>query len=321
MKRLKNGDTILPGSKLSSRSRELVPTAIGRPSRGVPSRYDSGPILPDIELVFDRLLNTIRSIHNERPKHPKPFEVFWLKICRELQKEGNASIYLHKVNLRLSRRFKKKAAMQQQLVEAFSNNIELPDRPGFSVSGAPGKVSERQEELKALRPEATPKTEQVLGIAAAFWIEARNAHNSNDPERALYALMECTFYVGIASGPRTASERASDLGSIGANTHKRDAIARIAIQTLATLPPDKKFKHPYDLAAEISNRICKEPIHAEAVMAYDSWSNRAGNAQSEVALRLANTILNWGTKDSDYLEFRNAFQKLARRAVSQLSQR
>ena len=55
-------------------------------------------------------------------------------------------------------------------------------------------------------------------------------------------------------------------------------------------------------------------------MAYDSWSNRAGNAQSEVADRLADTILNWGTKDSDYLEFRNAFQKLARQGASRLSQ-
>lgn len=58
-----------------------------------------------------------------------------------------------------------------------------------------------------------PVPADALAIATAFWVEAAHAHDSSDPERAWAALMQASYYLGMASGPDTAFERASRGGT------------------------------------------------------------------------------------------------------------
>lgn len=311
-KNVSNGQAIAPGSRLSSKSRELVPTTIDGYSSRQGGRYDSSATLPEIDLVFDRLLNSIRAIHIERERTPEPFESLWSKTCKSLKKSGNANAYRHNIQTALIRKSKDRNKLLEQYAREWASSTVHTRKDGsqFHLSSDPGKVQELQKKLDELPPEATLSVEDTLGIAIAFWIEARNSHNSDDGERAFYCLMECSFFIGMASGPKTQSEAASDNGTKGRRTKPRDDMAELALEVVKEFDNKAKLRDSEDLAGRISHRICSDPHHAEILRAYDVWAKNNRNA-GKIEDRLTETLLRWGTEEeSPYLHFRIAFQKL-----------
>lgn len=287
-------------ASLRSSSCPLVPTAYAPTLPRDTGRYDSGERLPDLERLFDRTVNQIRHAHDTRQHGSKDFEKRWRQVCRDLSKRGNASAYA---------RWKHSEAIAKPINKISTAWAKL--KP-FDDSSSPDLfVFTGYEEFQAQKDKHTSLwVDAPLEIAIAYWIEARNAYNQGHELRALHALLECHFYFGIASSPKTESESKRAVGR-KSGQKERDALAGVVLNVMQNFTVAKSIYNEELLLESITQAIEGDPAYAAVLHAYDARPSE--RTKDSIGIRFPTTLKTWVTgKKPLYPHLAPQFQKLAR---------
>lgn len=289
-------------ASLRSSSRPLVPTAYAPTPPRDTRRYDSSERLPDLDRLFDRTVEQIRHAHDFRQHGSRDFEKRWAQVCKELSKRGNASAYAR------WKHEKALAALNNKLGDTWAKL-----KPVGQSSSVDYYVFAGHEEFRAQKNKRVTLWADVpLEVAIAYWIEARNAYNQGDELRALHALVECHYYFGIASSPRTESEAQSNIGK-NARKKERDALARVVLEVMRGIKVDRTIRHADDLVWRTVNTIEKDPAHVEVLIAHDKKAVAGKRVIDSTSERFFGTLRKWiAAPDQPYPDITKLFNRLSR---------
>lgn len=302
--------------KMDSSIQPLVPTS-PRPSNHRPTgTYNSGEMLPAMGLLFDRLLNMIRSAHENRQYEPGPFVALWEKTCKRLMNEGSATAY---ANWKLASILKNSDAFKKlddDIADAWAG-VQLTrsdDEHAQYGQVAYEKLRQLQLQRDTLKPKATITIDGALEIAIAFWIEARNAYNTADEQRAMHALLQCSFYLGTTHSPVTEAESKRATRVLGENNGPRDAIAEAALEVMESYQVTEKIQFSDVLSGKIAQLIQNDPKYDVAVSAFAKWNISGEQSPDNVGDRMHQMITAWGEKKTPYAKIHSSFNRLLKKA-------
>lgn len=300
----------LPSSPLRSSERPLITTVIAprvRPS----SRYNSSKDLPDLNCMFDRLLNQIHSKHNNRQNDPRPFEVLWKKTCAELGKRKSATAYAQWKQQSIIKNASDYEALSNELAKTWADTTVTQDEDGHltCIFSLPGRFEELKRQHEELKPRAKIKIDDILEVAIAYWIEARNAFNQQDSLRALHALLECNFYLGMTYSPKTESESKREIAS-KAPLSSRDALEGIAFEVMRDFIVPNKLESMHLVIEEIVKQIRVHPGGAEALQAYDEHVQKRKPTDEHIDNRVADALTKWGKTGKPYKRMKPVYDRV-----------
>lgn len=303
----------LPSSQLRSSKRPLVTTVIAprvRPS----SRYNSSQDLPDLNCMFDRLLNQIHSKHNNRQNDPRPFEVLWKKTCAELGKRKNATAYAQWKQQSIIKNANDYETLSNELAQTWADTTVTQDEDGHQtcIFSFPERFEELKRQHEELKPRAKIKIDDILEVAIAYWIEARNAFNEQDSSRALHALLECNFYLGMTYSPKTESESKREIASKAPMTAQKGVVG-IAIKVMKNFTFPENEKNVGRLPQLIVQQMRSYPGGTEALEAYDANTKKRTRTETPIDERFAEAIFNWVNSGKKQPELTAAYQQLVDR--------
>lgn len=302
---------------LKSTSQRLVPTRYSRFFSRETGMYDSRDRLPAIEAVFDRILNQIKGVHESRSIDAGNFEVLWKKVCDGLEKHGNATAYFEWKQKAVNRSRAKLDKLNGQIAEVWANRNPVADGKGNFIY-----VFDHYEEFDSLvnkRAKIEPRLKTVaddfVEVAIAYWIEARNAHNSGDHARTSFAMMECNFHLGIASSPKTESEAKREAGRM-AGRGERVALMEATVEVMKNFDVTRAHNKDFIIGLIVRD-LGENPQHRATLDAYDrsTVSESKGTPLSD---RFGETLLSWVTSDAAaHKQIRNLYLELC----AQIAQR
>jgi hypothetical protein len=179
-------------------------------------------------------------------------------------------------------------------------------------------TSEAFEELKqrraSLNSKARVTNDDVLEIAIAYWIEAKNARNAVDNERALHALIESSFHLGATFSTKTESESKSEQATKQGKV-LRDAVARATAETLMSMDVTKDMINAEFVFVRAIQRM-RENKRTSALLDEYAKQASAGKKSKDSADDRLNLALNrWiRHKNQPYPDLRKAFAYAQHRA-------
>lgn len=305
---------LVTSQPIRSASRRLVATRHA-PGRGPKtSEYDSSDRLPDIEEFLDSTVRKIQGIHLIRERNQQSFDRLWEQVCARLTELGNASAYARWKQNETSQNLDQFQELDTAVAKAWASG-RTPIEP--EVSDSPFYFDDRQfrrakEERSALKLEIDISIDHVLEVAIAYWIEAMNAHKGGDDLRAMHALIQCHFNLGIAQTLRMTHDSKADDGR-QSGQKERDALAETVLKVMENFIVDGQIRNVDFLLGRIIEAIEADPIHAEVLGKYDELVTRNRPAADAISARFSNTLLEWVTgKKQPYPEVTVAFRNLTR---------
>lgn len=301
--------------KMDSSVQPLVPTKLRPSNRRPTGTYNSSEVLPTMGLLFDYLLSMIRSAHENRQYQPGPFVALWAKTCKRLEKEGSATAY---ESWKLASILKNLDAFQKldvEIAEAWRGVEQTQNDDGHTQYGQVDheKLKHLQLQRNTLKPKATITIDGALEIAIAFWIEARNAYNASDEQRAMHALLQCSFYLGTTHSPVTEAESKRATRAIGVDNGPRDAIAEAALEVMEHYQVAERIKFPDALSGKIAQLIQNDPKYDAAVAAFASWNVTGQLSPEDVGDRMHQMMTSWGEKKAPYAKVHSSFNRLLKK--------
>lgn len=261
--------------------------------------------------MFDRLLNQIHNVHKNRQNNPKPFEVLWKKTCTELRKQKNATTYAQWKQQSIIKNASDYQALSSEIADTWANTTEGTEDDGLQTCSFAS--AERFDELisqqEALKPRAKINIDEILEVSIAYWIEARNAFNGKDSIRALHALLECNFYLGMTYSPKTESEAKREVAS-KAPTAQRDAIQEIAFEVMRNFTIPDGITSPQGLREKIVEQIRMHPGGNEAMQVYDDQIREGNPAHEEIDYRLGIAIARWARPGTPHERIATTYHRI-----------
>lgn len=300
----------LPSSPLRSSERPLVTTVVA-PRQRPSSRYNSSQDLPDLNCMFDRLLNQIHSKHNNRQNDPRPFEVLWKKTCAELGERKNATAYAQWKQQSIIKNASDYEALSNELAREWADTTVKQDEDGQQtcIFSFPERFEELKRQHEALKPRAKIKIDDILEVAIAYWIEARNAFNEQDSLRSLHALLECNFYLGMTYSPKTESESKREIAS-KAPLSSRDALEEIAFEVMRDFVVPDKLESMDFVLEEIVKQIRVHPGGSEALQDYDKHVQKRKPTNEHIDHRVADALAKWGKSGKPYKRMKPVYDRI-----------
>lgn len=281
------------------------------PRQRASGRYNSSEDLPDLDCMFDRLLNQIHNVHKNRQNDPKPFEVLWKKTCTELGKQKNATTYAQWKQQSIIKNASDYQALSSEIADTWANTTEGTEDDGLQTCSF--AAAERFDELisqqEALKPRAKINIDEILEVSIAYWIEARNAFNGKDSIRALHALLECNFYLGMTYSPKTESEAKREIAS-KASVAPRDALEQITYEVMLNFIVPKDLESAQYLPEKIVEQIRIHPGGADALQAYDDHIQIKNPTEELIDHRFADAIAKWGKSGKPYKRMKPAYDRI-----------
>jgi hypothetical protein len=274
-----------------------VPLRRALPRRGR-GRYDSGETLPSTTALLERTLIQIISIYEERAGAKESFEQRWQGAIEKLREFGDATSY---------RVWKEERAHPESELQEFLRDLRA------STGGTPvPKKADHGEWLKKA-------TQEVTDIAIGYWIEARNALDSGEEPRALHAMIECHYFIGIINSPLTHSEAMRAQGGKQGRT-KRQAVEQVAKQTLASLLEGRSrgteapsFSSKLEMMSAVADKMLMAAEHKSIIDAYDKQAVQGRGASEDQKFRLTRTLLRWASSEAKkHPEFSDLSNKASR---------
>ncbi len=289
-------------------NQQIVPTTYDKTSRDL-GQYESAD-LPDLDRLLDRTLNAIEQSHNYRERSSRSFDALWKKVCKGLKSARNAKSFEHAKNASLVKN-REKIRELGKTVNALWGKRFSPDRQGDPVLRLEdNKAYEEAERAYAnLKPAVKVTTDDILEVAIAYWIEAKNARDSDDDFRCLHALIECWTNIGATRSTKTESEAKSDAGA-KQGKQLRDAIAAIATKELRALKVTSRMKDPTYLLGTVVSNMQSDPRHAQVLAAYDAQAIAAKNVTDSANDRIVATLIKWANvKKPSYPDLVTAYKQ------------
>lgn len=303
-------------------SRTLVATR-HTPGRGPkPSEYNSSTRLPDIERLLDSTVQKIQDIHLIREHSQKSFDELWELVCARLAELGNAFAYARWRQNNTSLNLDKFQEQDAAVAKAWASGLTPIDA---DASDSPFTFDDRQfrrtkEERSALKLEIDISIDHVLEVAIAYWIEAMNAHKDGDELRAMHALIQCHFNLGIAHTLRMTHETKADDGR-RAGLKERDALAKAVLDVMQNFVVTKSV-HSKDLLLEgIIQALETDPAYEEVLRAYDAPAIGDERKMDPFDIRFHKTLKTWVTGRNPLypdlaLQFQNLVQQIKKMATT-----
>ena len=303
-------------ARLSSHTRKLVPTLHSKVARDS-GRYESREHLPDLDLSLDQALRDIAYSHATRERSARSFEALWTKVCKSLKRCKNAFSYeMWKKSAVI-----KNTAAYQQLDERLAEAWARINTPPVGVTGpfSPNQtdVAEFQKltrDRAALKPKSSSSTDDVLEVAIAYWIEAKNARVNGDDARCLHALVKCALHLGMTLSAKTEAESKSEAGAMH-GAELRGTVAAIATSVMDDLQVTRTMSDPITLVGTAVEVMLRDPAYAIVMMEYDKSATNGKKVKNHFSDRLTDTLIKWATTRA-YPELSRAFNSaLARVAI------
>ncbi|MFT3755275.1 MAG: hypothetical protein QM769_04915 [Pseudoxanthomonas sp.] len=276
-------------------------------------RYDSSERLPGIETILDSTAKKILHIHETRLGDYLTLDKLWDRVCKNLAKLGNASAYAHWKQTDVIKNTSEFAALDEEIARAWSKlYMANPSENGNYYTCASSSEFQSLKTKRAnLKAKAKGSLEHPLEVAIAYWIEAKNAHNESNDIRALHALIECHFYLGIAHAPRTEYETKRETGK-KAGQKERDTIADVVLKIMQQIKVDASIRNQDELIFKITRSINSNPQHLTALNNYDDWATCGKHAQGSTEERFSETLRKWiWDKKQPYPEITTLFLNLS----------
>lgn len=297
------------------KKRQLVPTRYSSPFRDT-GKYDSCERLPDLDLLIARTLRQVEESHRSRERSSRSFETLWRKVCTQLAERGNAASFEYwKTTNEMVKNIAEIKALDAQIASAWMS-VKIIHGEGEN-SYTEYRHSENFEALQKKREEIKPRIktaiDDLLEVAIAYWIEAKNARDQGDDTRALHSLIPCHLYIGMTLSPKTESESKSDAGSKRGKT-QRDALVSVVVETMRSLEIDQKQADEDFLCGQIAELIEKSPEHSEALVEFDISATKGKKLQvrNRRADRFAETLRKWmNSKDPAFADLQIQRRRIA----------
>lgn len=299
-----------PDSHTKRRAAEqpVVPTTYGKTLRDL-GKYESAD-LPNLDRLLDRTLNDIEHAHNCRERSSRSFDTLWDKVCENLIVKMNATSFENWKNASLAKNSEKKEELGKKVSALWAKRF-LPDRQEDpALRKADGDAYEAaKREYANFETKARVTTDDILEVAIAYWIEARNARKDNDDLRCLHALIECWTNIGKTRSAKTESEAKSDAGA-KQGKQVRDAIAAIATKELHALNLTSRMADPIYLLGTVVSKMQSDPLHAQVLKAYDAQAIASKKVTDSANDRIVATLMKWATaKKPSYPDLVTAYKQ------------
>lgn len=299
----------------SSAKQPVVPTTYGKASHDW-GKYESAT-LPNLDQLLDRTLDAIEQSHNLRERSSRSFDALWGKVCEGLKDKKNATSFEHWKNASLLKNRKRLLELETRVKDARVKRFspERQDDPALRAEDI--KTHEDVERERAnLKPKIKVTTDDILEVAIAYWIEAKNARDSGDDMRCLHALIECWTNIGTTRSTKTESEAKSDAGA-KQGKRKRDAIADIVTNEIRAIILTREMMDPIYLLGSVLSNIQRNPDYAHALKDYEAHAVAGKKVGDDFEDRMVATLLRWATrKDLGYTELATAYESALHRAKS-----
>jgi len=297
----------------SAKEQLVVPTTYAKTSRDW-GKYESAD-LPNLDQLLERTLDAIEQSHNYRERSSRSFDVLWGKVCKGLKAKKNATSFEHWKNLSLDKNRKKFLELKTKVKDVRAKRLSS-ERQGDPVLRLEDSKAHEDAEraLTNLKPKVRVTTDDILEVAIAYWIEAKNARNSGDDMRCLHALIECWTNIGATRSTKTESEAKSEAGA-KQGKQRRDVIADIVTKEIMALKVIPKMADPSHLLGTVVSKIQNNPIHAKALKEYDDQAIAGKKVNDSPGDRLVETLMKWVTrKNPSYPHLVTAYEQILRQA-------
>lgn len=261
--------------------------------------------------MFDRLLNQIHSVHNRRQNDPRPFEELWAKTCTELTKQKNATNYARWKQQSIIKNARDYQALSNEIAETWANTTAGTEDDGLQTCSfaAHEHFDELIRQQNALRPRAKSNIDDILEVSIAYWIEARNAFDLKDSTRALHALLECNFYLGMTYSPKTESESKREIAS-KAPLSSRDALEEVAFEVMRDFIVPDKLESMEFVLEEIVKQIRVHSRGADSLQAYDEHVQKRKPTIEHIDNRVADALAKWGKSGKPYKRMKPVYDRI-----------
>lgn len=297
-----------PHLPLNIHEQPVVPTT---PSKFVRNggKYESGEALPSLDGLLERTLRAIAHNHESRDRSGRTFDELWNKTCKTLKTRKNAASYDHWKRAAVVKNLRAFQALDQKIGAAWA---QIYSSGGEHEPPRQARIEEYEslkQEKETLRTASKVQIDDMLEVAIAYWIEAKNARDARDELRALHALIECWTHIGMTLSPKTEAEANSEAGAKQGKP-ARDAIAAIANRVLRDMELNRRMVDPFELLGTLVMNIEKDPDHAEALKAYDKQATANRKTDDQLTDRLTAKLTEWATgKRSPYPEFAETYRR------------
>lgn len=298
---------------IRSASRKLVATRHA-PGRGPKSsEYDSSDRLPDIEMLLDSTVQKIQSIHLIRDRNQKSFDRLWEQVCARLAELENATAYARWTQNETSLNLNQFQELDTAAAKAWALG-RTPINPDVSDSYFffdDRQFQRAKEERSALKLEIDISIDHVLEVAIAYWIEAMNVHKDGDDLRAMHALIQCHFNLGIAQTLRMTHDTKAEDGR-QAGLKERDALAKVVLEIMQNFIVTKSIRNKDLLLEGITKVLEADSAYEEVLRAYDDPPIDGERKKDLIGIRFPKTLKTWVTgKKPLYPDLALQFQSLA----------
>jgi hypothetical protein len=296
-------------------NQQVVPTTYDKTSRDL-GQYQSAD-LPNLDRLLDRTLNAIEQSHNYRERSSRSFDALWQKVCKGLKSARNAKSFECEKNASLVRNREKILELEKMVNVLWAKRLshDRQDDPALRLED--NNAYEEAKRLYAdLKPKVRVTTDDILEVAIAYWIEAKNARDSGDDLRCLHALIECWTNIGATRSTKTESEAKSDAGA-KQGKQLRNAIAAIATKELRALKVTSWMTDPTYLLSIVVSKIQSDPLHAPVLMAYDAQAIAGKKVNDNANDRIVATLMRWATAKKPSYPYLAIAYKLALDQASQ----
>lgn len=300
--------------KMDSSVQPLVATTLHPSNQRPTGKYNSSGMLPNMGMLFDHLLSMIRSAHENRQYQPSPFPALWERTCTRLEKHKNATTYEKWKLTSILNNADELRKIDDEIADvwAYVQRTRNKKKHGAHRKVAAGRLKELRLKRQSFKPKAEVEIDGALEISIAFWIEARNAYNVKDEERALHSLLQCSFYLGTTHSPVTESEAQRGRRLATTRDKPRLAILQAAIEVIETFKVTRIIRHQETLCGEISLLIANDPKYSKAVIDFAKWNNKEPSTQEQVSERMQETLFQCakGRRSGTYAEFKERLNQL-----------
>jgi len=285
----------------------VVPTTYAKTLRDC-GMYESAD-LPNLDLLLDRTLNAIEQSHIYRERSSTSFDALWQKVCNGLKSRSNANSFEHWKNASLVKNREKFRELDQRvalLARRLSTDKQVDPAQRLEENNA---FEEAKLAHANLKPKVKVTTDDILEVAIAYWIEAKNARVSGDDLRCLHALIECWRNIGTTRSTKTESEAKSDAGA-KQGKQLRDAIAAIATKELHALKVTPEMADPMLLFFTVVSKIQSDPLNAQVLTEYDAQATAGKKVTESTTERIEATLMKWATaKRPSYPDLVSAYKQ------------
>ena len=297
-----------PHLRLSIHEQLVVPTTRSKFTRNR-GRYESGEVLPDLDRLLERTLRAIAQSHDSRELSTRSFDSLWKKVCKTLTAKKNAAHYDNWKRTAVIKNVAQFQGLEAKLGDAWAQ-IYSPEGEHRQPREEHIQEYERlKQEKETLTAKSKVQTDDMLEVAIAYWIEAKNARDANDELRALHALIECWMHIGMTLSPKTESEAKSESGAKQGKP-VRDKIAAIATSILSDMKVTARMADPTHLLGTVVDRMEEAPDHGELLAKYDKRATNGWASEDSRTDRLREKLMKWATdKRSPYPELAKAYRQ------------